>query len=356
MDKVNPFRVLSLDGGGMRGLYTAAVLSTLAQRYGRGRQLDVGKGFDLIAGTSTGGILACALVAGVPIEKVIDLYRRNGPEIFVDPLPRGPLRKFWWGLRNLFSPANENCQLECSLNKIFGVKKVGEVYSERGVGFCLPSVNLSTHESRVFKTAHDSKRNADDERTIVDVCLATSAAPIILPIAAVANPSVAGQLSHYVDGGLWANNPILVGLMEALSIAQSSQPIELISIGTCPPPSGGAILPKEARRGVFGWNFGVRALELSMDAQASGHQFMAKLLVEHLQKCGRKVTLLRLDQSSPSSEQAIHLGLDNASERACSTLVELGNSDGLAIYGKSLESNGSYQVLKSIFDGMPILQ
>ena len=59
-----PYRVLSLDGGGMRGLYTASLLNTLSDRFGN--QLDVGKGFDLIVGTSTGSILAAGLVAGIP--------------------------------------------------------------------------------------------------------------------------------------------------------------------------------------------------------------------------------------------------------------------------------------------------
>lgn len=81
MSNNKPFRVLSLDGGGMRGLYTASVLSTLSGRFGGNKILDVGKGFDLIVGTSTGGILATALVAGVPIPKVIDLYRQKGPII-----------------------------------------------------------------------------------------------------------------------------------------------------------------------------------------------------------------------------------------------------------------------------------
>jgi hypothetical protein len=138
-------------------------------------------------------------------------------------------------------------------------------------------------------------------------------------------------------------------------ITDQDQSIEIISIGTCPPPSGGALLPEEAKRGVLGWNFGIKALELSMDAQASGHHFMAKFLVEHLRKCNRKVTLLRFEQSAPSSEQANYLGLDSASERACSTLFELGNSDALKLYGKAIDSGNEYNLLEKIFKSMPIL-
>jgi len=65
-----PFRVLSVDGGGMRGIYTAAYLAWLSDRFARERglpNLDVGKGFDLVTGTSTGAIIACAAAMGVPM-------------------------------------------------------------------------------------------------------------------------------------------------------------------------------------------------------------------------------------------------------------------------------------------------
>lgn len=68
-----PFRALSLDGGGMRGLYTATVLNSLSERFGNASPLDIGKGFDLISGTSTGAILATAIASGVPV-KVVKIY------------------------------------------------------------------------------------------------------------------------------------------------------------------------------------------------------------------------------------------------------------------------------------------
>lgn len=354
-EEIKPFRVLCLDGGGMRGLYTGAVLNTLALRFSPKEPLDIGKGFDIIAGTSTGGILACALAAGVPLDKVLDLYRKEGPAIFTCPLPRYSLFKILWAAWNWRTPANKNDHLKKSIENILGSETIGQLYERRKIGLCIPAVNLATHESRVFKTAHDPKRNADDDRQLAEVCLATSAAPIVLPIAGVPNPHTADQLSFFADGGLWANNPVLVGLVEALHISDPKRPIEIISIGTCPPPSGGALLPKEAKRGILGWNFGIKALELSMDAQASGHQFMAKFLAEHLRRCGRNVTLLRFDQSAPSSEQSNYLGLDSATQRACSTLIELGNSDALKLYGRALDPESEYNILEKIFKTMPVL-
>src|SRR5438874_675533 len=87
-----PFRVLSLDGGGMRGTYTATYLDRVAATFARQRKLaalDIGATFDLIVGTSTGGIIACALAAGVGLDKVVELYRTHGPAIFSRPVPGG---------------------------------------------------------------------------------------------------------------------------------------------------------------------------------------------------------------------------------------------------------------------------
>lgn len=87
-----PFRVLSLDGGGMRGTYTATYLNRVATAFARRRLvtgLDVGKAFDLITGTSTGAIIACGLALGVPLVQMVELYRKHGPAIFPRKLPEG---------------------------------------------------------------------------------------------------------------------------------------------------------------------------------------------------------------------------------------------------------------------------
>lgn len=353
---MNPYRVLSLDGGGIRGLYTASVLATLASRYCGGEgQTDIGKGFDLLVGTSTGGILATALAAAVPITDVISLYKDEGPKIFCDPIPNNVIKKAWWGIRNFQSPANPNQVLYSALESIFKDETVGQVYARRKIGLCLASVSVSTHKAKVFKTGHDPLKTADDARFLKDICLATSAAPIVLPIAGVPEPLNGGITAHYVDGGLWANNPILIALTEALVMSDEGQPIQIVSIGTCPPPGGVAINSQEAQRGVAKWGFGLKALDLSMDAQASGNQFIASFLAASLRKCGRNVEIIRLEQTAPSSQHAEFLSLDNPSDKACSTLMQLGSQDALEIYGKALRGEPQYQNLSSIFKSMPQL-
>lgn len=115
--KIKPFRVLSIDGGGIRGLYTASLLQQLGLRLSRFHnnevetRLDIGRQFDLIIGTSTGAILATSLAAGVALEDVLRLYRTKAAKIFQFPMPlqKGCFgdrtRALIWALRNTFSPA-----------------------------------------------------------------------------------------------------------------------------------------------------------------------------------------------------------------------------------------------------------
>jgi patatin-like phospholipase/acyl hydrolase len=91
---VQPFRVLSLDGGGMRGTYTATYLDRVAATFAKRRNvpaLDIGAAFDLIVGTSTGGIIASCLASGVPLAEIVSLYAEHGPAIFSRALPSGVL-------------------------------------------------------------------------------------------------------------------------------------------------------------------------------------------------------------------------------------------------------------------------
>jgi len=349
-----PYRVLTIDGGGMRGLYSATVLDTLSRRFARANGhelLDVGKGFDMIAGTSTGGILACALAMGVPTPEIIRLYREKGPLIFQDPIPAKWRKLLPWVWRNKLKPANAAEPLREALADYFGTKTVEEVYRERGIGLCIPTVNVATHNPRIFKTPHNKEKQGDNDFQLVDVCLATSAAPLIFPLAAVDDPE--DEQTHYTftDGGLWANNPVLVGMVEALTMTQGTdRPIEIISIGSCAPPEGESIEKDNTGWGLAQWLVGVKSLSLAMDAQSSGYQFIACMLAKCLtQKC----TVIRLPTSPPSPVQASSLKLDRADKKALEVLTGLGKQDGTMCHGKALGGQEGTGPLVEIFKSMP---
>ena len=357
--QVKPYRVLSLDGGGMRGLYTASVLQSLVNRFSRSNNnenKDIGKGFDLVVGTSTGGILACGLAAGVPINRIIEIYSKRGAEIFTNPFPsKGAFKKLLWVCKNSFKSANSNKVLTQELQNVFNNKTVGQIYSERQIGLCLTAVNLIDHSPRVFKTPHDPLKNMDNDRKLTDICLASSAAPILFPIAHIPDPERVDIYDNFVDGGLWANNPVLVALIEAITCSEKNQKIEIISVGTCAPPTGQTVSDKDINRGLFGWKFGISPMELSMDAQSKSNHFISDFLCAQLKNLGKNITIHLLTQKVPSAEQIKFLSMDQADEQTCSMLIKWGKKDGEGIYGEIIRENKD-NTLKTIFTNLPNLK
>lgn len=349
--KNKPFRVLSLDGGGIRGLYTASILQRLLNRYGDGNK-DLGRGFDLIAGTSTGGILAMALASGVPVAKIIQLYKEAGPRIFTKPAPDTLWAKIRWATTSIGKPANCNSVLKSELKQIFHEQTIKDLWDERGIGLCLTSVNLTTHRAQVFKTPHIENKNADNSRKLVDICLATSAAPIILPIGQSNDPDDPDRKEYHVDGGLWANNPILVALTEAMQLSETSQDIEIISVGTCQNSTGNILDPKKENGGLAYWNFGIKPLSISLEAQSHGYLHIAKFLADSLTKHGKNCKVLRLYESSPSAEQSKHLGLDKANAQSIKVLLDLASEDARIINGHINNNNGNYKIIDDIFTNL----
>ncbi len=121
----------------MRGLYTAMALHTLMKRFtpsSDSPDLDIGKGFDLIVGTSTGGILACALAFGKRTQDIIDLYCTHGEEIFRDPMPSGKVALSLWAARNLTSAPSSSGVLRSRLDGSAGVQGVRFRQSAGGPG------------------------------------------------------------------------------------------------------------------------------------------------------------------------------------------------------------------------------
>jgi len=342
----------------MRGLYTATVLDALSQHFASRRnaaQLDVGRGFDLVTGTSTGGIIACGLAFGLSTAELIHLFRTVGPLVFKNPMPNRALAFASWALRHLHRSANSDENLRAALAEQFGHATLQGVFRERGVAVCVPSVNLSTCQSIVFKTPHQQHFTRDGRLELVDVCLSTSAAPIYLPLAAIKHPDDEAQDMILTDGGLWANNPVLVGLIEGLSLAGSDRPIEILSVSTCPSAQGTLTKRRDRSWGLFRWRAGTTALTMSLESQSWGYYHMALKLAEVLRGLGRQCRVIRLPHSAPSIQQSVHLGLDRASPEAMTVLADLGRNDG--DFDRILATLGATEasIVADVFGDMPLI-
>lgn len=196
-------RVLCIDGGGMRGIYSAAYLDALTRRQADAKglpSLDIGGAFDLIVGTSTGAIIGCALALHVPLHRVVKLYREEGPNIFPLKVPKDWRVLLQFGRRPK-SLERGAVALERALTRVFGSTTLGEVWSRRRIALAVPAVEMSRHRAWVFKTPHlDGHR--DEEYRLVDVCLAATAAPIsVRSLAYQTRPLTATMCSQTGDCG-----------------------------------------------------------------------------------------------------------------------------------------------------------
>lgn len=207
------FQILALDGGGVRGIFSAALLAGLEQDLGR----PVVSCFNLVVGTSTGGILAAALGAGVSADAVVDLYVSKMTTIFPGP---HWLRE----LRRLVRPKYGAAGLEAVLRGVFGDQLLGE----SRVPLVIPSFDLGENTVYMFKTPHHPRLRRDWRVPLWQVAMATCAAPTYFPAFCLPGDGV-----RLVDGGVWANNPAMVGVAEAVSMfGQPLDTIRVLSIGT----------------------------------------------------------------------------------------------------------------------------
>ena len=203
------FQVLALEGGGLKGIFAAATLAGLEADFGT-RIVDH---FDLITGTSTGGLIALGLGSGLSAQDVVDFYLDEGRKIF--PTSR---RRRLRRLRRPYDPA----PLRSALVSKFGDRTL----ADSAVRLAIPSFDQTSNDVYLFRTPHHPNLRRDRRERLVDVALATTAAPTFLP---------AHHLDglRLIDGGVWANNPTMVGVVEALATcAVPQEQVHVLTVGT----------------------------------------------------------------------------------------------------------------------------
>ncbi len=353
-----PLRVLSLDGGGMRGTYTATYLDRVANAFATRRgvkALDIGAAFDLIVGTSTGGIAACALASGIPLSEITELYVEHGPKTFSRPLPGGIFSTIGDIKKRPQALAEGTEALRKALESRFGKITLGEIYAARCIALAIPATEMGQHRAWVFKTPHlkDTTNRRDDHYTLVDVCLATTAAPIYRSMAVVDHPdNNAGGYNVFVDGGLWANSPVLVGLIDALDMSEPGQEIQIFSLGTCPLPTGERIDKSAVHRGLPEWKFGGDAALLAIDAQLFAFDHMAKKLARHVD---RSCIVIRFPSEKIPASLIPYLGLDDTRDEAIRALIDQARTDADMANSKCAyaESDSEAALISELFESMP---
>jgi uncharacterized protein len=233
---MSTFRILSLDGGGIMGAFTASVLATLEEATG----CRLVEHFDLITGTSTGGIIAIALGMGTTARQACDFYQTRGPEIF----PSGGFLGSWKrAFRHLLRPKFSPKALREALTAVVADRPLGTSRCR----LVIPAYDVDQGRVYLFKTAHHRRFQFDTRVPAVDVALATSAAPTYFPAHQIEGHGT------YVDGGVWANCPVMVGVTEAVNfLGRQPKDIRLLSVSTTSYPF--RISNAKRLGGILTWN------------------------------------------------------------------------------------------------------
>ncbi len=229
------FRILSIDGGGIRGIIPAKILALLEEELGRrGMSTHIYDYFDMICGTSTGGIIAVGLGLGMSASEILNLYLENAEGIFPQ---RSMLKK---GKRILKGKSLYDRELLKSLvteayNKAAGVTPARLGHSHTRL--CVPVYDAHNGAMHVFKTSHHPELIREYQMPAVDVAMSTAAAPVYFDSYDFKYTTVDGtqrmSYSNIVDGGIMANNPTLIGYTEAIqALGVKPEELAILSLGT----------------------------------------------------------------------------------------------------------------------------
>jgi len=230
----------------MRGLFTAAVLAAIEADLKK----KVVDHFDLIAGTSTGGIIALGLGLGLKPIDLVQFYLRHGPDIFKN-------RFRFRGMQHWLTRKYPASPLKRALQEVLGDRLFGESTKR----LVIPSYNLLDDDVYLFRTPHAERLKRDHKVPAWKVGLATASAPTFFPVCREVDSL------RLVDGGLWANNPTMVALVEAVGTLHIPvDHIWVLSIGTYDPVC--------SRSSVLDWGgkllWANPAVDLLMRAQSIG--------------------------------------------------------------------------------------
>lgn len=263
----NRFQILALDGGGIKGLFSAGILAYLEQDL----CCRITDHFDLITGTSTGGIIALGLGSGIKPEDILQFYVENGPKIF----PETRLRK----IRHYWHRKYDSRNLCNALKECFGEKLLGDSRNR----LVIPSYNMGDDDVYLFKTSHNSRLTRDYKVPMWKVAMATSAAPTYFPSCDLIDSL------RLIDGGIWANNPTMIGIVEALSLM--NVPLDTISIFSLGTTDEVKNRPNSLDNGGL-WQWKKTGIDMALRGQSLGAVKQAQLLLG-------EDRVLRLDPKVP---------------------------------------------------------
>ena len=272
------FKILCIDGGGIKGLYSAELLAKFEKVF----KCTISDCFDMLCGTSTGGIIALAASLKIPMSDVVNFYQTHGPFIFNESVKHIPCGRAYLRSKQIaFGGKYSAKSLRSALESVFGDRKIAESNNF----LCIPAYNT------------------------------TSAAPTYLPVMEIED-------DQFVDGGLWANNPILVGLTEYLykfAHDERFDGLEILSISSCQKTKGEK--HHKLNRAFRNWT------NTLFDAYSIGQSKSTMFLLSKLKgSLTFPFEFHRIENIPLSAEQDKIIDMDNANEKSLKLLMKIADN------------------------------
>lgn len=225
------FKILSIDGGGIKGVFPAYYLTLIEEELSKRSdgKSKIGDHFHLISGTSTGGIIALALSLGIPAKEIYNLYLNNAKNIF------GNKRSFFG---QIFKSAHERKFLEKLVRDKFKEYNNGQdpILNDCKPHVCIPIYDLIKGNPSVLKSPYHPNFTRDLHIPAYMAAMATSAAPTYFDPYSSEYKDMKGLVKNFankVDGGVMANNPTVLAMIEATKAFHAKiEDLEILSIGT----------------------------------------------------------------------------------------------------------------------------
>lgn len=291
-------RILSLDGGGIRGLVSCHWLAGVERALASAGKPGLLKHFDLIAGSSTGALVACGLAHGISPDALAELYRAQRHVIFPDLAGR-----LWSRANRLISdgmsaPRYDGVGIEKVLRKVFGKTTLGQLKAP----VLITSYDTISRTPVIFKS-FDAKHR---DLLVWEVCRASSAAPTYFPAHAM---KVEGKECALIDGGVVANNPTACAIAEALrkdARVDNSRDLVVLSVGTGERTRS---IDLDSARSWGALEWAVPIIDVLFDGNTDSVDYIARQLVGDGYYRMQAELLIGLDDLDDTSETNV-LGLE----------------------------------------------
>lgn len=315
------FKILSIDGGGIRGVFPAMFLSELeANLQSSGKSnWQIYQNFDLICGTSTGGIIALALALGIPAKEIHELYLNHAKDIF------GKKKSI---LKQIFYSSYDRGSLEKLIRERFKNPDNESDYRLKDclTNVCIPIYDLVEGKPVVCKNDYHERFTRDYHIPAYKVALATSAAPTFFDPYSTHYTDLNGidkSFSNKVDGGVFANNPTLLGITEAQeAFYKDLSDLKVLSIGTG--HQGFSDAAKRKKWGISYWLNAKRKriIDLFMQGQSQLSENIIRLMQRGIDKERSDNPTFLYDRITTHLDETLNVELDDTNHDTLKRLSE----------------------------------